>query len=144
MRPREVPAVAKATAKVVIEGDPACVFSRVAGFRNDGTLADVTVRAGGVEFSAHRVILAAGSDYLGALFTSGMRDAYTTVELDDVPAPVFQAFLDYVYEGRCEVEETILFLLLEAAGRLQSVALQQKVVAVVVSQRRVSLTKKMK
>ncbi len=41
-------------------------------FRKRGQLCDVVVKVGGREFPAHRVVLAASSDYFDAMFSSGV------------------------------------------------------------------------
>ena len=59
-----------------IEGDLSLVHTRLNEMRKAGTLTDVVVKpAEHAGFQAHRCVLAACSDYMAALFTSGMRDA---------------------------------------------------------------------
>ncbi|VDO92523.1 unnamed protein product [Schistosoma mattheei] len=41
-------------------------------FRKEGQLCDVVIKAEGREFLAHRVVLAASSDYFDAMFSSGV------------------------------------------------------------------------
>ena len=48
-------------------------------FRSEGKLTDVIVRADGEDFEAHRCVIAAASDYVDALFASGMSDADANV-----------------------------------------------------------------
>lgn len=41
-------------------------------FRKRGQLCDVVIKVGGQEFLAHRVVLAATSDYFDAMFSNGV------------------------------------------------------------------------
>ena len=66
-----------------------------------------------MQFDAHRNVLAASSDYLRALFRSDMRDADDDVILQDVPGPVFAAVLDFIYDGKCEIDVAALPAMLE-------------------------------
>lgn len=78
---------------------------------------DVTFVVEGSKFFAHRVILAARSDYFRALLYGGMRETNpeTEIEIKDTTAPAFDALLKYVYTGKVFLsdfkEETILELL---------------------------------
>ena len=98
--------------------------------RATGKLCDVTVRAGGEDFAAHRNVLACSSDYLDALFGSGMADsALDVVTLTDIPASVFSAVLTFIYDGTVAVEMSLLPAILEAAARLQVLSLQAAALA---------------
>ena len=129
-RSSDSPSAAADAPLVSIEGDLSLVHTRLNEMRKAGTLTDVVVKpAEHAGFQAHRCVLAACSDYMAALFTSGMRDADDdTVRLDDMRAPILSAVLDHVYTGRCAVAETDLVPLLEAAAMLQAAALQSAVV----------------
>ena len=68
--------------------------------RRDDLFTDVTLIVGGREFRAHRVILAAHSDYFLHLFTSGMEETSSErITLHEVEANVFGHILDIVYTG---------------------------------------------
>lgn len=79
--------------------------------------ADVTFVVEGSKFFAHRVILAARSEYFRALLYGGMRETNpeAQIEIKDTTAPAFNALLKYVYTGKVYPgeykEETILELL---------------------------------
>lgn len=47
-------------------------FRKMNAFRKEGQLCDVVIKAEGREFLAHRVVLAASSDYFDAMFSSGV------------------------------------------------------------------------
>ena len=68
--------------------------------RRDDLFTDITLIVGGREFRAHRVILAARSDYFLHLFTSGMKETSSErITLHEVEANVFGHILDIVYTG---------------------------------------------
>ena len=116
----KIPAVS-----IILHGESCAVLDRLSAFRKEGTLTDVTVTAGGESFPAHRNVLAASSDYFGALFQSGMRDSQAEiVTLGDMSSTIVAAVLSFVYDGRCEVEAGTLCTLLEASVQLQVPALQ--------------------
>lgn len=118
------------SSRVVLHGERSSVLSKLSSMRKQGALCDVVVRAGGEEFHAHRVILAATSDYMGALFASGMRDSdEAVVVLGDIPPTTFSSYLDFVYDGQCEVDDGALPDVLAAASRLQVLSLQQAALA---------------
>ncbi|KAG7307025.1 hypothetical protein JYU34_007156 [Plutella xylostella] len=76
---------------------------------------DVTLVVEGVRIPAHKVILAASSDYFRALLYGGMREAsQAEVELQ-APLQAFKALLRYVYSGHMGLsvlrEETVLDML---------------------------------
>lgn len=82
----------------------------------------------GVEFKAHRCVLAESCDYFEALFSSKMRDdADAAVATVDIPGPIFSSVLDFFYNGTCDVEASALPSLLEAGARLQAALLQESV-----------------
>ena len=119
---------------LVTLNDESSLGAKLSAFRKAGTLTDVTICAGGERFPAHRNVLAASSDYLAALFASGMRDSESDVALQDVPANIFSALLDFVYEGTCVLAEPLLPNLLVAAAMLQVLPLQEAVLEVLKGQ----------
>ena len=78
---------------------------------------DVTFIVDDAKFVAHRVILAARSEYFRALLYGGMRETNpeTEIEINDTTAAAFDALLKYVYTGKMFLgeykDETILELL---------------------------------
>ena len=102
--------------------------------RKQEKLVDMQVRtADGVIFKLHRCVLASSSDFMNVLFQSGMRDSETTVALETITSSLFSAFVDFIYDGQCEVDESQLPALLEAASLLQSLPLQEKTTYAIVS-----------
>ena len=109
-----------------ISGDASALCARLAAFRREGKLVDCIVRVeGSCDFPAHRNVLASSSDYMDALFASGMCDSDDTViTLDGISSHHCQALLDWMYEGTCNVCEGSLLPLLEQAAWLQMQSLQ--------------------
>lgn len=105
--------------RVTIGGGQPCP-SRLVELWRQGDFCDVEVIAeGGQRFRAHRVVLAAGSDYMRALFAIGMSDSTGPVELPEVPEAAFAALIEFLYMGSCACSEETLVLVLQVADRLQ-------------------------
>ena len=69
-------------------------------FANKGVLTDVTLVCDGKELKAHKVLLAAASDYFSAMFTGGMLEAdMDRVEIQGVDAVALELLVDYCYTG---------------------------------------------
>ena len=109
---------AAVTPKITLSGGEAHHSSLIALWRKE-RLTDIALCAEGVEFKAHRAALASSSDYFLSLFDSGMRDAASpTHVIEGLRSPVLGALLSFVYEGSCEVEESLLTEMLDASARL--------------------------
>ncbi|XP_023328402.1 kelch repeat and BTB domain-containing protein 12 [Eurytemora carolleeae] len=66
-----------------------------------GELTDVNILVEGVSYPAHRVILAAHSEYFHRMFTCGMSESRNQdVKLQGMEPDVFQEVLGYIYCGR--------------------------------------------
>ncbi|XP_027226224.2 BTB/POZ domain-containing protein 9 [Penaeus vannamei] len=77
---------------------------------------DVTLQVNGQTFHAHKVILAARSQYFRALLFGGLRESHQTeVEIKDTNLTAFKVLLKYIYTGwvslNSEKEETVLDIL---------------------------------
>ena len=120
--------------RVTIGGDSAIVRSDdITQLWREGSLCDAVVNVEGRTFSAHRLVLCARSPYMKGLFLSGMAEsASSAVELEDLQASVFEALLTWMYTGESKLETALLPELLQAAGRLQIVALEAAVEALVI------------
>ena len=119
-RARTEPSLHTATAapKITLSGGEAHHSSLVALWRQE-KLTDIAVCAEGVEFKAHRAVLAASSGYFLSLFDSGMRDAETaTHAIEGLRSSVLETLLAFVYEGSCQAEEGLLTEMLDASARL--------------------------
>ena len=65
-----------------------------------GVLTDVTLTCDGKEFRAHKVFLAAASDYFSAMFTVGMLETdMDCAEIQGVDAVALELLVDYCYTG---------------------------------------------
>ncbi|CAH8472864.1 unnamed protein product [Schistosoma haematobium] len=95
-------------------------FRKMNAFRKEGQLCDVVIKAEGREFLAHRVVLAASSDYFDAMFSSGMAEsAQLEVELKSITPEIMDTLLDYVYTGQVRVSMANVQDLLPAASLVQ-------------------------
>ncbi|XP_042206116.1 BTB/POZ domain-containing protein 9-like isoform X2 [Homarus americanus] len=77
---------------------------------------DVTLQVNGQIFRAHKVILAARSQYFRALLFGGLRESHQAeVEIKDTNLTAFKVLLKYIYTGwvslSSEKEETVLEIL---------------------------------
>ncbi|XP_076129509.1 uncharacterized protein LOC143110484 [Alosa pseudoharengus] len=93
--------------------------------RNLGHLCDITVQVdhkGDMrEFEAHQVVLAASSGYFKSILVA--EESVKKALLCDVPTAVFDAFLQYVYTGQIEVENTMIHNIFKMAELLECVDL---------------------
>ena len=88
-------------------------------WRSD-TLCDVEIKIEGRSFSAHRVILAAGSPYLSALVTTTMKERSGPIELKEIGATTFASALEFMYLHECKLaSQDELQPLLHAASLLR-------------------------
>ena len=83
-----------------------------------GRFTDVMVTVEGCSFSAHKVVLAAGSEYFEKLFKSECRDRDAPTIKDELPAAAFEPLLAFLYEGSVAVAEELITPLLHAADYL--------------------------
>jgi len=101
-------------------------------------LCDVEVRVEGQAFPAHRLVLAAGSDYFAALLCRERfcDSAAGVIELPEMTAAVFGAVLNFLYAGYCSIlnEHTQICILLQAAARLQVSCLQTAAMEALIDQ----------
>lgn len=108
--------------------------SQMAAFWRQGKFCDVAVRVEGRDFSAHRIVLAAGSEMLAALSEGGFADsASPTIELQEMSASVFEAVLTYLYDGTCACATSALADVGAAAAFLQVAPLLELVATAIAS-----------
>ncbi|MFH4977444.1 hypothetical protein AB6A40_004153 [Gnathostoma spinigerum] len=80
-------------------------------------LSDVLLKIEKVTLPAHRVILAARSEYFRALLFNGMRESRDyEVELVDTPLPAFKVLLRYIYTGKLSLSSLKEDLILDILG----------------------------
>ncbi|VDK53261.1 unnamed protein product [Anisakis simplex] len=84
---------------------------------NSADCSDVTLKVEGVAFPAHRVILAARSEYFRALLFNGMRESRNSeIELVDTPVNGFKMLLKYIYTGKLSLSSLKEDLVLDMLG----------------------------
>lgn len=75
-------------------------------FRKSDLLCDVTVRAKGRDFPAHRCVLSAGSPYFRALFTSELKvreSEDNLIQLTEVTCEALTEVLQFIYTGKATI-----------------------------------------
>ena len=95
---------------------------KCAQFREQGAFIDVHLKVGEERFSAHRILLAASSDYFHAMFAHGMKESnQEVIELKDesISAAALKIVLDSIYGGDLQVNDENIFEVLVAADHLQ-------------------------
>ena len=98
------------------------LLSKCAQFREQGEFIDVRLKVGEDEFPAHRIVLAANSDYFHAMFTGGMKESnQEVIELKDenISAAAMKIVMDSMYNGEVSVNDENVFEVLTAADHLQ-------------------------
>ena len=101
---------------------------KCAQFREQGEFIDVHLKVGEELFSAHRIVLAASSDYFHAMFAHGMKESnQEVIELKDesISAAALNIVLDSIYSGDLQVNEENVFDVLVAADHLQVTSVVQ-------------------
>ena len=98
------------------------LLSKCAQFREQSEFIDVGLKVGEEVFSAHRIVLAASSDYFHAMFAHGMKESnQEVIELKDesISAAALKIVLDSIYSGDLQVNDENIFEVLVAADHLQ-------------------------
>ena len=104
------------------------LLSKCAQFREQGEFIDVHLKVGEEVFSAHRIVLAASSDYFHAMFTHEMKESnQEVVELKDesISAATLKIVLDSIYSGDLQVNDENVLDVLVAADHLQVTSVVQ-------------------
>ena len=103
-------------------GDSVDLLSKCAQFRDKGEFIDVRLKVGEAIFPAHRIVLAANSDYFHAMFTDGMKESnQEVIELKDesISPDALKIVMDSIYTGDLYVNNENVFEVLAAADHLQ-------------------------
>ena len=102
---------------------------KCAQFRKESVFTDVLLKIGETTFSAHRMVLAAYSNYFYAMFTNGMKEStQEVIELKDesISSDVLKIVMDAIYTGDLLVNEENVFEVLAAADHLQVTSVVQQ------------------
>ena len=105
------------------------LLSKCAQFREQGEFIDVGLKVGEEIFSAHRIVLAASSDYFHAMFAHGMKESnQEVIELKDegISAAGLKIVLDSIYSGYLQVNDENVFEVLVAADHVQVTSVVQQ------------------
>jgi len=104
-------------------------LSKCAQFRDEGQFIDVRLKVREDIFPAHRIVLAANSDYFHAMFTHGMKESnQEVIELKDesISPDALKIVMDSIYTGDLRVNEENVFEVLAAADHLQVTSVVQQ------------------
>ena len=105
------------------------LVKKCAQFREEGIFADVQLKVGRTLFPAHRMVLAAYSDYFYAMFSNGMKETnQEVIELRDenMSSETFKQIIDYIYSGYLRINKENVFQVLAAADHLQVTSVLQE------------------
>lgn len=81
-------------------------FHTMNSLRLQNILCDVIIRTGGIEFPAHKVVLASCSAYFFAMFTGELSESKQThVTMKDVDPIALELLLEFAYTAEIHVTE---------------------------------------
>ncbi|CAG9863855.1 unnamed protein product [Phyllotreta striolata] len=101
------------------EGHAENSLAGMRAYLSTGKLCDVTLIAGtsGRRIRAHRLVLAAASEYFSAMFTGGLSyDKESEITLGEVKGDVLEAIVHYCYTGCVDIREDNAETLLSTAS----------------------------
>ena len=105
------------------------LLSKCAQFRDEGQFIGVRLKVREDIFPAHRIVLAANSDYFHVMFTDGMKESnQEVIELkDESNSPdALKIVMDSIYTGDLGANEENVFEVLAAADHLQVTTVVQQ------------------
>ena len=104
------------------------LLSKCARFRDQGEFIDVHLKVREDIFPAHRIVLAANSDYFHAMFTDEMKSNQEVIELKDesISPDALKIAMDSIYTGDLRVNEENVLEVLAAADHLQLASVVQQ------------------
>lgn len=95
--------------------------------RKSNILCDITIRAEGDDFVAHRCVLIAASPYFRALFTSDFKEGETNfVELKNIQSSILREVLQFIYTGEAKTDSSTAQDLIKTADFLMLPSLKSK------------------
>ncbi|XP_046356512.2 kelch-like protein 12 [Haliotis rufescens] len=106
--------------QIVTDQHAKSILTTMNNLRKANTLCDITLKVMGESFPAHRIVLAACSDYFCAMFTNEMSEKdKSMIELHEISSDVMRELLDFVYTETVDVSVENVQELLPAACLLQ-------------------------
>ncbi|KAI1893095.1 hypothetical protein AGOR_G00140370 [Albula goreensis] len=112
--------VAMAPKDIMTNSHAKSILNAMNALRKSNTLCDITLRVEGTDFPAHRIVLAACSDYFCAMFTSELSEkGKSFVDIQGLTASTMEILLDFVYTETVLVTVENVQELLPAACLLQ-------------------------
>ena len=95
-------------------------------FRDQELFCDVTIQSKDSKHLAHRIMLAAASNYFRTLFLSDFVEAQSgVIKLEDIGGDLMADLLEYIYSGGLEIDETNAFELFCVADRFEVMGLKK-------------------
>ncbi|CAL8284661.1 unnamed protein product [Lota lota] len=101
------------------ESHKGSILSKCDDFRIRGLLCDITLIVEDVHFKAHKVILAASSDYFSSMFNTQEQTCQSTYTLKGMVAKAFATVLEFIYSAQVSVEQSSAEQLLAVARLLE-------------------------
>ncbi|KAG9268690.1 zinc finger and BTB domain-containing protein 24 [Astyanax mexicanus] len=92
-----------------------CILNKFDTFRKREILCDITLIVEDVHFKAHKVLLAASSEYFSLMFTAEDQLSQSIYRLDGMSAKTFASVLEFIYSATVLVEENNTEQLLDVA-----------------------------
>jgi len=117
----------KSVCSTVIPAHAARLLEAMSSFRRNDLLCDVVVKSANAEIHAHKLVLAACSEYFRAALANGMRESSMgIIDLNKVPgtgdpvdAAALEVLIDFAYSGVVAVTESNVLELLITANQLE-------------------------
>lgn len=99
---------------------PKYAFTNFEKFREKGELCDVVLVADDKEFKAHRVVLAASSEYFESMFVGEFAEPLgEPIIIEEVSADALEAIINFAYTFQIKLTERNVYSLFDAAELLQ-------------------------
>ena len=105
------------------------LLSKCAQFRDESQFIDVRLKVHEDIFPAHRIVLAANSDYFHAMFTTGIKESnQEVIELKDesISRDALKIVMESIYTGDLHVNKENVLEVLAAADHLQVTSVVQQ------------------
>ncbi|XP_050841188.1 kelch-like protein 12 isoform X1 [Serinus canaria] len=124
--PAAVPRAMAPPKDIMTNSHAKSILNAMNALRKSNTLCDVTLRVEHKDFPAHRIVLAACSDYFCAMFTSELSEKdKPCVDIQGLTASTMEILLDFVYTETVHVTVENVQELLPAACLLQLKGVKQ-------------------